>query len=627
MGRIRVLADALASQIAAGEVVERPASVIKELVENSLDAGASRVDVLIEGGGAERMVITDDGEGMSAEDAAMCFSRHATSKLRAIEDLRRIGTFGFRGEAMAAISSVAKVRLVTRRAEDEVAAEVRVEGGRITHVGQVGAPVGTQIEVKELFFNVPARRKFLKTPRTEAGHIDAALRTTALGQPGIALSLTSEGKRVLDVGAAPEDAPLEHPRRIERAVACLGEETRDFLYPLDAETDLLRLSGYVVAPLLTRRDLSGVNLSVNGRPVSDRGLLQAVRVAYRTLLEVGRQPLCALDIEIDPALVDINVHPRKAEVRFEEPRRVTGHLIRLLSDFLATTPWVTKAPAKTWVLRAGEGTFKDDDGGDLAAVHRARVREALESYAERRGEPPSIPTGAYWTRAQPTGMSRPIVDPRPVWGGTARAGAPSTQAGLGLAGAFSELRPVGQVGLTYLVLEGPDGMVVIDQHAAHERVTFEKLRKAAREGNTPSQPLLFPLQMSLGPLEEAALEEKAEALRVYGLDVEPFGDGAAMIRAVPHGLDAGKAEEIVRDALRELSEDGRPDALEDLVDRVCSRLACHGSVRAGQTMAPEEIRALLKQLDAIDFGAHCPHGRPVVRALPFEEMERWFDRR
>lgn len=622
MGRIHVLAEALASQIAAGEVVERPASVIKELVENSLDAGAARVDVVIEGGGVERMVVTDDGVGMSADDAALCFSRHATSKLREIEDLRRIGTFGFRGEALAAISSVAKVRLVTRRAEDEVAAEVRVEGGRVTHVGQVGAPVGTQLEVKDLFFNVPARRKFLKTPRTEAGHIDAALRTTALGQPGIALSLTSEGKRVLDVGAAPEGASLEHPRRVERAVACLGEETRDHLYPFDAETDLLRLTGYVVAPLFTRRDLSGVNLSVNGRPVSDRGLLQAVRVAYRTLLEVGRQPLCALDLAIDPALVDVNVHPRKAEVRFEEPRRVTGHLIRLLSDFLATTPWVTQAPAKTWVLRARDGTFKDDDGGDLAAVHRARVREALESYAERRGEPASSPTTGYWTRAgqRPSSMSRPVVG-----GGVPLA--PATRAGLGLAGAFSELRPVGQVGLTYLVLEGPDGMVVIDQHAAHERVTFEKLRKAAREGTTPSQPLLFPLQITLGPLEEAALEEKADALRAYGLDVEPFGEGTAMIRAVPHGLDGGKAEDIVRDALRELSGDGRPDALEDLVDRVCSRLACHGSVRAGQALAPEEIRALLRQLDAIDLGAHCPHGRPVVRALAFEEMERWFDRR
>lgn len=622
MGRIHLLEDALASQIAAGEVVERPASVVKELVENALDAGASRTDVIIEGGGVDRLVVTDDGMGMSAEDAALCFSRHATSKLRSIDDLRRIGTFGFRGEALAAISSVAKVRLVTRQSSDEVATEVRVEGGRITHVGQVGAPVGTQIEVKDLFYNVPARRKFLKTPRTEAGHIDTALRTSALGQPGIALSLVSDGKRVLEVGKAPNDAGLDHPRRIERAVACLGEDVRDYLYPVDAETELLRVHGYVVAPLHTRRDLSGVNLSVNGRPVSDRGLLQAVRVAYRTLLEVGRQPLCALDLVLEPELVDVNVHPRKAEVRFEEPRRVHGHLIRLLGDFLSTTPWVTQAPSRTWVLRARDGTFKDDDGGDLAAVHRARVRDALETWAEKKGERSSYPAGTYWTRAAMSSSqtTRPVVTPAAVDG-------PVSMPGIGHAGAFSALRPVGQVGLTYLVLDGPDGMVVIDQHAAHERVTFERLRAAAREGTTPSQPLLFPLQMNVGPLEEAALEEKADALQVYGLDVEPFGEGTAMIRAVPHGLDAGKAEEIARDALRELADVGRADALSDLADRVCARLACHGSVRAGQALAPEEIMALLRQLDAIDLGAHCPHGRPVVRSLSFEELERWFDRR
>ncbi len=625
MGRIRVLDEALASQIAAGEVVERPASVIKELVENALDAGATRVDVVVEGGGVERLVVSDDGAGMGADDAALCFSRHATSKLRAIDDLKRIGTFGFRGEALAAISSVSRLRLVTRHADDDVASEVRVEGGRIVHIGQVGAPVGTQLEVNDLFFNVPARRKFLKTPRTEAGHIDAALRTCALGQPGVALSLTVEGKRTLEVGAAPEDASLEHPRRIERAVSCLGEEARDHLYPFDAESDLLRLRGYVVAPLFTRRDLSGVHLSVNSRPVSDRGLLQAVRVAYRTLLEVGRQPLCALDLALDPELVDVNVHPRKAEVRFEEPRRVHGHLIRLLSDFLATTPWMTQAPARTWVLKARDGTFKDDDGGDLAAVHRARVRDAFESWAERRGERSGYPASGYWTREGARSSSWTPSSARPLVG--AAADAPATRAGLGDAGAFSALRPVGQVGLTYLVLDGPDGMVVIDQHAAHERVTFEKLRQAAREGSTPSQPLLFPLQIALAPLEEAALEEKADTLRAYGLDVEPFGEATAMIRAVPHGLDGGKAEDIVRDALRELSGDGRADTLDDLVDRVCSRLACHGSVRAGQSLAPEEIQALLRQLDAIDLGAHCPHGRPVARSLSFEEMERWFDRR
>ncbi|MFZ9889221.1 MAG: DNA mismatch repair endonuclease MutL, partial [Myxococcota bacterium] len=334
MGRIHLLDEALASQIAAGEVVERPASVVKELIENSVDANARHIEVMIDGGGCDRLVVTDDGLGMAPDDAALCFSRHATSKLNDIDDLRRLGTFGFRGEALAAISSVARVTLTTRQADDDVATRVRVEGGHILEVGQVGAPVGTQVELTDLFYNVPARRKFLKTPRTEAGHVDQMMRTLALGQPGIALTLTHEGRRTLEVGAAPVDAPLDHPRRIERAVSCLGEEVRDYLYPIVAETELLTLGGYIVAPLLTRRDLAGVHLSVNGRPVSDRGLVQALRVAFRTLLEVGRQPMCALDLQLPREIVDVNVHPRKAEVRFEEPRRVHSHLIRLVGDFL-----------------------------------------------------------------------------------------------------------------------------------------------------------------------------------------------------------------------------------------------------------------------------------------------------
>jgi DNA mismatch repair protein MutL len=609
MGSILVLDEALASQIAAGEVVERPASVVKELLENSLDADARHIDVVLEGGGTDLLVITDDGRGMDAADASLCFSRHATSKLRGIDDLVRIGTFGFRGEALAAISSVAKVRLVTRPPGSEVAHEVLVEGGRITRVGETGAPFGTRVEIKDLFFNVPARRKFLKAPRTEAGHVDAALRTAALGQPSLAFSLTSEGKRVLDVGAAPEGSDLDNPRRLARAVACLGEQVRDELYPFHAESELLSLSGYVVSPLLTRRDLAGVHLSVNGRPVSDRGLLQAVRVAFRTLLEVGRQPICALDLRLDGALVDVNVHPRKAEVRFSEPRRVHGHLIRLLGDFLATTPWLHSrgaVPPRPYVLRAAAGTFKDEpagDEGDLVSVHRERVRSALERFAER-------------AHAQQT----------PLFSGPA-APAPTTRPGLGSAGGFASLRVAGQVGLTYLVLDGPDGMVVIDQHAAHERVTFEKLRKAAREGRVRSQPLLFPLTIKLSSLELAALEERGEDLARFGLEAEPFGEGTAVIRAVPYGLEGGRAEAIARDALAELADKGHADSLDDATDAVCARLACHGSVRAGQALAPEEVRALLVQLDAIDLGAHCPHGRPVVRTLPFDEMARWFDRR
>ena len=668
MGIIQVLDENLASQIAVGEVVERPASVIKELLENSLDAGARRIDVHLEGGGIERMSVRDDGHGMSAEDAPLCFARHATSKLKEIDELRRIGTFGFRGEALAAISSVSKVTLKTRPPEEPAAFEVRVDGGNIEYVGDGAAPYGTHLDIRDLFFNVPVRRKFLKSPRTEASHVEQVVRTAALGQPDVAFRLSHEGKTLLDVPEAPPNAPLDHPRRIERAVQCLGQQVREMLFPFEAATDSLRLSGYVVAPLETRRDFAGVHLSVNGRPVSDRGLSQAVRVAYRTLLEVGRQPILALNMEMDPEWVDVNVHPRKAEVRFSEPRVVQGHMIRLLSDFLSSTPWLSQgsqgrkyslqvptstqagAPALGHVSQETEGAtrMRQASGSgaalpparpgedtkaapaatdDPSEIHRQRVRQALERFRARK-EPGESPYAAKMPSPAPrkSGMGRATPAFSSQANAVRSAAALETSPGLLRAERFSELRVVGQTGATYLLLEGPDGLVVIDQHAAHERVVFERLRDAAASGSPRSQPLLFPMTVNLGPLESAALDEHAEVLLSYGIEMEAFGEGTALLRAVPAGLDGGQAEAIAKDALSELADDGRADSLEELRDRICARLACHGSVRAGQTLSAEEIRALLRSLDAIDLGAHCPHGRPVVRTVRHDDMAKWFDR-
>lgn len=677
MGVIHVLDSAVADQIAAGEVVERPSSVVKELLENALDAGARHIEVHVRmghgGDGVERLTIVDDGRGMAADDAVLCFSRHATSKLRSADDLRRIGTFGFRGEALAAIASVAKVRLLTRPAAASAATEVRVEAGRVSHVGEAGAPVGTRIDVDDLFFNVPARRKFLKSARTEAAHVEDALASAALTLPHVGLRLVVDGKAVLDLPAAAEDAALEHPQRIERAVRCLGKHVRPHLFPIEGRTDLLALRGYVVAPLETRRDLQGVHLSVNTRPVSDRGLVQAVRTAFRTLLEVGRQPIVALDIALDPELVDVNVHPRKAEVRFTDPRRVTGHVIAVLSDFLATTPWLKSATSdtgRTWrpgpgrVLRA-DGVFtpsmtapaaspeataghaaatdvategahieelpRSDAPNPVLDAHRDRVREALARYGAARGPAlavgrtpfPSVPSDAALFTPDPQSGRRPLPLV-PV-------------AGTGGAASFSMLRVVGQLGGTYLVLEAPEGMVVIDQHAAHERVVFERLRAARQDAEAPAQPLLIPLQIELDALEAAALleGEVARLLARHGLVVEPFGPRTALVKAIPPGLDGKKAEHIARDALAELAhvagasrvdEGLRSDALDERLDRVCARLACHAAIRAGDKLAPESVRALLRDLDAIDLGAHCPHGRPVVRTVRFAEMADWFDR-
>jgi DNA mismatch repair protein MutL len=633
MGLIRVLDAAVADQIAAGEVVERPASVVKELVENALDAGARNIEVHIKGGGVERITVIDDGCGMAPDDAVLCFSRHATSKLAAAEDLRRIGTFGFRGEALAAISSIARVRLLTRPAGAAAAWEVRIDGGRVAHVGEAGAPAGTRIDIEELFFNTPARRKFLKALRTEAGHVEDVLCSAALCEPHVGFRLVVDDKLALDLPGAPAGAPLGDARRVERAVLCLGKQVRPHLFPFQASTELLALEGYVVAPLETRRDLAGVHVSVNRRPVADRGLVQAVRTAFRTLLEVGRQPIVALDIALDPELVDVNVHPRKAEVRFLEPRRVSGHVIALLSDFLATTPWLesrrhaAEAAVRPRVMvLADSGAAPSTAEDPLLEAHRDRVRDALARYSVARG--PAFPAARAPAQRDAFEKPRAASDMRPL--------SLVPVAGTGGTASFSQLKVVGQVGGSYLVLEAPEGMVVIDQHAAHERVVFERLRAARAAADAPSQPLLIPLQLELSALEMSALEaeDTCALLARHGLVLEAFGPRTALVKALPPGLDGKKAETIARDALAELAATSsaaglaaRSDALEDRLDRVCARLACHAAVRAGDAMGAESIRALLRALDDIDLGAHCPHGRPVVRTVRYDELGQWFDRR
>lgn len=647
MGVIAVLPSAVADQIAAGEVVERPASVAKELIENALDAGATRLDVDVAGGGVDRLVVADDGCGMDDADAVLCFSRHATSKLKVADDLLAIRSFGFRGEALAAISSVAKVTLTTRQRSRDTGFRVVVEGGRVVSVVEAGAAVGTRVEVADLFFNVPARRKFLKTLRTEAGHIEDTLLSMALSRPDVAVRLVVDGRTTLDLPPVVQPA-LDHPARLDRVVRCLGEHLRPYLYPVRGQTELLTLQGYVVAPLETRRDLAGVHLSINGRPVSDRQLVQAVRAAFRTLLEVGRQPIVALDLAMDPAIVDVNVHPRKAEVRFADPRRVSGHLIALLSEFLVTTPWLDRGQAAPRVFSlpsstsgrivvappaasSSSSTEAASAGDDVADAHRERVRAALLRF---QGRASSFDASSFDASSSSSSPALPRSSSPLAAAALSSTLAPAlpglaSQPGRGGAATFSALRVVGQVGRTYLILEGPEGMVVIDQHAAHERVVFERLRAARSSSSSqPSQPLLLPITVTLSPSERAALDDEhvQRELLAFGIDAEGFAQQTAMVRALPPGLDGRKAHQILRDVLAELAGAGTTATLDERTDAVCARLACHAAIRAGDTLAPVQVQALLKDLDAIDLGAHCPHGRPVVRTLDYRELADWFDR-
>lgn len=339
MSKIQILPDKIANQVAAGEVVERPASIVKELIENSVDAGATQIDIQIQEGGQKIIRIVDNGCGMASDDAVLAFSRYATSKLTSVEDLQSIDTFGFRGEALPSIASVSRMELTTRSAEKAAATRIQLEGGDVQSVTEFGAPLGTSIEVKDLFFNVPARLKFLKTARTEAALIENVVKNFVLIHPHIGFSLMSDSKQVLRHQALDPDLEQRDPRRLQRIIGCLGKEVAGYIYPIDVQTDIMRLTGSLVAPLVTRRDARGIRIFVNNRSVMDKELSQMVKIAYRSLLEVGRNPICAINIQLDPSIVDVNVHPQKLEVRFSDPRRVNSHMIRIISDFLATTPW------------------------------------------------------------------------------------------------------------------------------------------------------------------------------------------------------------------------------------------------------------------------------------------------
>ncbi len=513
MGIIHVLDETTACQIAAGEVVERPASVVKELMENAQDARARQIDVGLFGGGLERIVVGDDGCGMSPEDATLCFARHATSKLRDIEQLKALGTFGFRGEALAAISAVSKVRLVTRPAQAEDAFCVVVDAGTIEHVGDAAGAPGTVIEVAALFCAVPARLKFLKTPRTERDRAERQVKAQALCNPGIGVRLSLDGREAWSLAAAGDDA-LDGGRRLARVSACLGV---DEVFAVEAQTDLLAVTGYVTAPHDARRDSRGLFVSVNGRPVQDRALSSTVRMAFRTALGPGRFPVASLDVTLDPAQVDINVHPRKAEVRFDDERRVHAHLLGALSDLCGRTPWARRAAHRTYVLKRGDTqTAPGGDPPDASPydARRERIRAALAKFEARTAPAPGPSRGA---SAGPAERATPAG---PRWCTTLRS--------------------------RFLVIEDEAGLRLVDGPAVLAAQARDTLRRQAEEGRWVSRTLLFPLRLSLDPGEVAWLEKARERVLARGFDVDGFADDGVIVRAVPQAVCGHNPEAVFR---------------------------------------------------------------------------------
>jgi DNA mismatch repair protein MutL len=592
---VRRLPNDLANQIAAGEVVERPASVVKELVENALDAGATKIRVEIETGGVARILVTDDGSGMDEADARLSLERHATSKIATLEDLARISSFGFRGEALPSIASVSRFTLATRRREEGAGTQIAVVGGGDPTVRPVGCAAGTHIEVSDLFFNVPARRKFLKATGTESAHVGEVVVLAALAAPTVAFTFTRDGKVAKEITRA-----STHQERVEQVI----REER--LEPCERDRGPLRIVAYLAPPERARAGAVALYVFVNGRPVKDRQLSRAIAQAYGSVLEPGRYPVGVVYLDLPPEMVDVNVHPQKAEVRFADGRGI----------FDAVTRELHAALAHAFNLPAFSHAHGYWTGRGTGTVQSATLPE-----------PPRAPLNPV-----PTDSATLPPTNRSPDGSELLAYVPLTSSPLALAETprdplfgratfYGHLRYVGQVRAMFLLAEGADGLYVLDQHAAAERVTFERLRGEYQRRSIAAQQLLLPEVVSLLPAEHALIEEHAEEALALGLDVRILSGSAVAVHSVPRIVARASPERLVRDLVAEVGRAAhRP--FQDTVDLVLATMACHGSVRAGDVLSAEEAKALLSALDTAEFAGHCPHGRPVVMRLGWDELER-----
>ncbi len=612
---IRLLSETTANRIAAGEVVERPAAAVKEIVENALDAGASRIAVVLEGGGMDRILVEDDGIGMDAADLALAIQRHATSKLPEEATLFRIATLGFRGEALPSIGAVARLSITSRPAGG-AAHRLIVEGG---HVGAVtpaaGAP-GTRVEVRDLFFATPARRKFLRHPRTEADHAIEAVRRLALAWPEVAFRVETDGREALSLPATDQAGRIHQ---------ILGPGFAAAAVPVEAVGAAFDLRGLIALPSFTRPTSMGQHLVVNRRPVRDPLLRVALRVAYRELIAERRHPVAALFLDVPPESVDVNVHPMKTELRFREGEQLRGAMISALRRALAVGAGAAVATAVVGFAPPGANETAAASG-DAAAQPNSATDPVWHSTRPPGAPGASMAGFGEGTAAFPPLHAGPAVQ-HPLGLGFAPPARPQP-----LSGRVPDAHPLGralaQILDTYVLAEAPDGaLVLVDQHAAHERLTHEALNAQLVDGGVRAQPLLLPAVVDLPARDAARLLEHAEALGRLGLDIEGFGAGAVLVRAMPALLGAPDPAPLLRDLAEELAELGEAASLQRRLDAAVARLACHGSVRAGRRLLPAEMDALLRAMEATPRAATCSHGRPTVLRLDAAALERMFGRR
>ena len=588
---IQTLPSHLVNQIAAGEVVERPASVVKELVENSLDAGARQVDIEIQAGGQKLIRIRDNGGGISRDELGLALSRHATSKISSLEDLEAVVSLGFRGEALPSIASVSRFTIRSRAVNGDAAWEVTADAGVTSEPRPVAHPVGTSVEVHDLFYNTPARRRFLRTERTEFGHIEKWLKRLALSRPDVGFTLQHNQRTVLTLPAAktPE-------AELERVGRMLGESFAEQAVSIEAERDGIALRGFIALPTFNRSQPDLQYWFVNGRSVNDKTLAHAARHAYRDVLFHGRYPAYVLAITMDPGAVDANAHPAKHEVRFRDGRRVHGVVAQVLETALAETRPGARdsapAPARVDSLAAfaapGPSYTRQApmpmSGGSSS---RAAVATALETFERWRSEPTP-----------------------------------------GVADEAQEIPPLGyavaQIGGIYVLAENADGLVVVDMHAAHERVTYERLKRQFDDRSLVRQPLLVPVSVSVSESEADRVADEQELFRRVGLVVDRSGPSTVVIRECPALLKDADPERLLRDVLADLAEAGQSERVEDACHECLATMACHGSVRANRRLTLAEMNALLREMENTERADQCNHGRPTWTSISLKDLDRLF---
>lgn len=604
---IIVLAEDVAAKIAAGEVIERPVSVVKELVENALDAGATDIRVEIREGGQRLIRVADNGCGIPAREVATAFQRHATSKVRSVDDLFHVRTLGFRGEALPSVAAVSRVTVVTRAREETVGTRLRLEGGRVVERAGVGAPAGAVLTVENLFYNTPARLKFLKSATSEAGQIHSLLQRLALAFPDRRVALVSDGRTVFQhSGGTLLDAlaTVYGADTARQMIEVAGDEAM----VEDGEGEPPTVHGYISPPALSRANRSHLTFIVNGRVVQDRALAVAVTEAYHTFLMVGRFPLTALHIQVAAEDVDVNVHPAKAEVRFRDGRAVFSAVQQAVRRAVIRHAPIPQFGGGDWEDE-GAASICADRGG--AALPGTRPMFGADWWPAPRDEE---------AEAQTWGIGAPPPS------AAAAPAAPDTPLPLAGSRRLPMLRVLGQVGQAYIIAEGPDGMYLIDQHAAHERVLYEEFLAAHARREVAAQALLEPLPLDLTPGEVATLADNAEALRGLGFGLEPFGPGTVLVRATPVALRAADPRPAIRDILSQVGE-GRRNPLEVDTEAALLRAVCKtAAIKAGQTLTAAEMQALIRQLEASSSPRTCPHGRPTMIHLSAAFLAREFGR-